>query len=749
MIKKILAFVLAFASIAAVLPICSFAESATLPSLYTFYSDGMLFKQNETAVIAGTAKRGSEISCELYDSSGALVARGETSAENDETFAVSFAAPSGGYDEYYIVLKAAKAEFARLENVVFGEQWLASGQSNMQYPLSQAKGGSEMFAEEKKLDKWLRVLLVPDIPEYKGSKELVPVDPQNDIPGAVWVSGEDAEIYSMSAVAYYFAKNLREELDMPVGILNIPLGGTSIDVWLSRKAIDSDPEFKEILVSQGKYIEKSDWNESKVNVYKGMTTNYNLKVEALRHFGLSGMIWYQGESNIQLNEPPERYAKAFDLMQRSYTELFGYENGLLPIIYTHLAAYYYSEDGYELTEMNAMFSDMQKQRPESRAVVSVSDIPLTYLQQVGDIHPECKEEIGERMAFAAEGLVYGKRETYTAATPKKVEIKNDGIYVTFENTGDGLALKGDRLTGFAVCASDGVYVAANAEIIDKNTVKISDGEVEDPCGASYAYCVDNQRANLYSVCDRELIMPVSPFVTDKTLKTHFFADKVWTDCEDEVVWHSEKSKYSGYFNAWNADDAKISFEAQSAFGGSAGLNVVSESESFSINPILQYKKDGINQTFYDADKDYSDYGKISIYVRNNGKSEVSLDTVRFYKNSLVWYAPAVSGGESVRASISADGQWHCVSFSLDDLYLFGNECGFTYPNERLDSVKNIKFCFSSSDESNIDVDEIRFAPLKTNEGIRFNANVRNAKNIFEFVSAAAVTVIGFFAKLFN
>ncbi len=312
MIKKIIAVMLALAGMLAMAP-CTFAQE-TQPKLYTFYGDSMLFKQNEDAVIAGTGNGGSVITSELYNADGALVASGKTEVKRNGTFAVSFAAPKGGYDEYKIVLKADGKEFATLKNVVFGELWLASGQSNMQYPLAQAKGGRDMFAKGEKLDKNLRVLLVPDIPEYKGSKELYPAEPQADIPGAVWVTGENGAVYSMSAVAYYFAEEMRKELDMPVGILNIPLGGTSIAAWLSREAIDSDTQVKNDFVSNGIYVEKSEWNEKEVNVYQTMTTNYNLKVEALRHFRLSGMVWYQGESDIMLGWSGERYARAFDLM---------------------------------------------------------------------------------------------------------------------------------------------------------------------------------------------------------------------------------------------------------------------------------------------------------------------------------------------------------------------------------------------------------------------------------------------------
>lgn len=746
MIKKIIAVMLALTGVLAVSP-CTFAQEAQ-PKLYTFYGDGMLFKQNEDAVIAGTGNGGSLIDAELYNADGALVASGKTEVKRNGTFAVSFAAPKGGYDEYKIVLKADGKEFATLKNVVFGELWLASGQSNMQYPLAQAKGGRDMFAKGEKLDKNLRVLLVPDIPEYKGSKELYPADPQTDIPGAVWVTGENGAVYSMSAVAYYFAEEMRKELDMPIGILNIPLGGTSIAAWLSREAIDSDAQVKNDLVSSGTYVEKSEWNEKEVDVYQTMTTNYNLKVEALRHFRLSGMVWYQGETDIMLGWSGERYARAFDLMQRSYTELFEYKNGLLPIIYTQLAAYNYSDNGLNLADMNIAFADIQKKRPESRAVVSINDVPITFLPEVGVIHPESKQEVGERMAFAATGLVYGKYDDCTAATVKNVEIKDGSIYITLENVGGGIAANGNTLHGFAICGKEGVYVQANAEIIDGKTVRVWNDSVANPCSASYAYCVNNQRANLYSTRGGELIMPVSPFVTDKSVGTHYWIDKPWTDCESETVWHTDSDQFSKFYDTWSGENASISFSESNAFGGDNGLEIKAESKKFSVSPVLSHEGGLQPELFRDSDTNYGDYGKVSFYVRNNGKSDVVFEGFRFYKNALTWYSPAVAGTNEPQTVIPADGEWHCITLDLNSLYLYGNECGLTYPSNKLKKVEDIKLCFSSDGEADISIDQIRFAPSTEKVGVRFDADIKNADNFAEILSAMFVTVIGLFANLF-
>ena len=737
MYKKIVALFFAVSMIFAFAPF-AFADE-TNARLYTFFGDNMLFKQNEEAVFTGTGKAGSRITAELYDEYGTLVKNGETEVNTDGTFEVSFMSPAGGYDEFTVILKCDNAEFERLENVVFGELWIANGQSNMQYPLAQAKGGRDMFARQEKLSENLRVLLVPAIPEYKGSSELAPVDPQKDIPGAQWVTGENPVVYSMSAVAYYFAEELLKELDMPIGILNVSLGGTSIASWISREAIDGDVQVKNDFVSSGDYIEKTDWDENDYNISVDMTINYNLKMEALKNFRVSGMIWYQGESDIMMGWSGERYARAFDLMQRSYTELYGYKNGLMPIIYTQLAQYYYSDEGYNLTDMNIAFADIQKQRPESRALVSVNDIPVTFIPEAGLIHPECKEEISDRMAYAAMGLVYGEYETYTAPALKSAETKDGSIYVSFNNIGNGVKSKGDTVYGFAICGKDGVYVQANAEITGENTVRVWSENVAEPCSVSYAYCVANQRANLYATDDNGFTMPVSPFVTDKNYSTHFYKDKIWADCEDELIWHTNIDADSKFYPSWTSENADISASSTDVYSGAAGMNIKSTDKEFSVIPIRDNGKDAL----FDTDVDWSDYSEISFYVKNNGKTDAVFEEIRFNGDSFMWYSAIV------HETIPADGEWHRIVADLNRVNLRGNECGFGYTNERLDKVESVKFVFSSEENADIGFDHIRFTPSTENVSVGFDVDIAKADNAFEFISALFVRFIGLFANLFS
>lgn len=720
----------------------TFAKESVKTMVYDFYKSNMLFKQNDEAIIAGTAPKETEITVELKNSKKEIVATGKTISDKNNEFAVYFTAPKGSYEEYTIHLYKNGSEFKKLRNVVFGELFLASGQSNMQYPLAQAKGGKELYERDEDLSKNIRVLITPFYAELDGTKD-IPSSPLKDIPNSKWVTGEYSDIYAMSAVAYYFADKLQKELDVPVGILNIPLGGTTIASWLSREAIDSDQKVKNDLIAREKYIEESQWYEDNRNLYHDMTTNYNLRIDALKHFRLTGMIWYQGESDLMLQMSDDAYEDSFDLLQKSYTELFSYKDGLLPIIYTQLAAYNYSDDNLCLLNKNIAYTEMQKAERDSRAVISIYDVPITYFVEAGYIHPESKQEVGERMATSALGLIYGKTKTYTAPTLKKSEIKDGSVYVSVDNIGDGLTKNGDALIGFAVCGEDGIYIKADAEIINKNTVRIWSDKIKKPVSATYAYYLTNQYCNLYSSDENGLLFPVTPFVTDKSVGTHYWRDKFWAECDIETIWHNEDDPYSAYYATWESETAEISFNEHNF------MDVKSTSDEFSLKPLLTFEKENDKgkkktESFRDVDSDYSTYGEITFKIRNNGTNDLAFKGLKLYETNFKWYSPAVAGTKENKTVIPADNEWHTITLNLNRLNFRGNECGIAHSNGKLTEIKDIEFCFSTLENvsSDISIDEISFTPLETTDEKYFDAEKENADNLFEKISCFFVNGIG-------
>ncbi len=628
----------------------------------------------------------------------------------------------------------------------FGELWLASGQSNMQYPLGQAKGGLEDMTAGKKFSKWLRVLMVPPYVNSYTEIGFVPDEPMKDIAGAQWIDGQNEFIYNMSAVAFYFAEEMMKELDMPVGILNAVLGGSSIASWISREKVDSDAELKDMLYHYGAYKESSDWNEKNQNVYTDIGANYNHKIEALGNFRPVGMIWYQGESDVGFSD--EYYAKAMDAMQDLFTDVFSYENGRLPIIFTNLAEYFYTNDGLVLPDRNIAFGKIQASRPESRATFGIYDLPITFLPVAGVIHPESKREIGERMALCAKGMVYGKYDSFTGATVQSSEVKDGAVFVTLKNVGDSLVINGKKAYGFAVCGADGVYIEAEAEIVSENTIKVWNENIENPVSVSYAYGMGNGRANLACAYEGEKPLPVSIFITDKSVGTHYWNDKRWADCESETVWHTMDEAHSGYHFSWTGENAKLSFSADDAYEGENGLNVKAEKNGFMVKPLLTYKKGSADLPIWDTDTDYSDYGKMSFFVRNNGENPVMLDEVRFIKNKTMYHTPAVNGTGDTSAVIPADGEWHLITLDLNCLYLHGNEGGIGFTSRKLGEIKDIELCFKG-ENADLSIDDFNFNPTDKEAKNSYDASFNTADNIFEFFCAIVTNFLGLFAKIFR
>ena len=738
--KKIIALLLSICVLFSCTATAFAAESEA--KLLKIYDNDMLFEQEKDAVFAGYAPAGSTVSVLLLDGNDNIIRSGISSADASGKFSVSFVAPEGSFTEYTVVLYCDDVAFAKLERVVFGELWLASGQSNMQYPLSQALSAIDDFKSSAKQSKWIRAMISGT---YSADGK-VSATPSEDIPDANWITGEDRMIYAVSAVGFFFAEELLEELDMPIGILNISLGGTSLATWLSREAIDGDEQVKKDFGDS--YVSVENWAVNETNYSNGMSINYNLRIEAVKHFRPSGILWYQGETDIMNRWSSERYARAFDLYQRSYTELFEYEDGLIPIIFTQLAPYYYSTDGgWALPERNFDFSDMQKARPDSRAMVTINDLPGTYLPEAGPIHPGHKEEIGDRMADCAVDMLYGGNSTYTAANLESAEIRDGSIYATLTNVAEGIKADGTP-DGFAICGSNGVYVKAQGEIVSENTVRIWADCVKNPVSATYGYSVSNGNANLYSVKEGKKFLPVSLFVTDPTYNEQFWLEKPWAECESAEIWRYNNEQQTGYFPGWTVENAEITFNSADAYSGNNGMNIKTAGGSFTVAPLRNYTDRFEPDTFWDVENSFKNYGTISFYVRNNGASDITFDGLKIYKNKALWYSPADCSTNQPESVIPADGEWHLITLNLDKLCLWGNECGILFANDNLDAVGDFVFCFSG-ENADVSFDHVRFTPETDEEVNRFDVNMANADNIFEYISAFFVTVIGAFAKLFH
>lgn len=701
-----------------ILLVCSLALPAFAeerPSLLTLYGNDMLFSMNKDIEIAGYASDGTVVTAELY-LRGTKLAGGSAAASNG-MFSVTLPGCDGGYDEYVIRVYANGECFRTLTGVMFGALWYAGGQSNMQYSLAYTREGKTLF-DAGNTDGNIRVFDVPSYPEYNGSSENIPYYAQENIPGAQWYKGSNTQkLASVSAVAYFFAQRLRAELNVPVGILNCSLGGTSIFTWLSRETIDSDAELKQFLTDNNRYITQREWSRHEFNLSLDMTTGYNKKVYALRHFKPDGMIWYQGESDITSRQI---YPRAAELLQKSYSELFGV-SGQLPFVCTQLAAYYYGTDS--VADFNIMLADFCEKQPDSRAFVSIYDIDTEWNMALVDssykgshpIHPITKKPVGERLGLAALGLVYGKNESCSSPTVKSVRTEGNKVYITLKNTGDGLVVKnGGRIYGFAVAGENGVYVASRAQLTEKDTMCVWAESVEAPVSVSYASSQDNSEANLFASLNGEPSLPVSPFVTGG--KTGDFSQLLYrTTCDFGQVRHL--GDLTGLYPCFNGENAEVSLSTNILYDGAGALRVDYDTGingRFFVSPVV---RDADKKLFPDVETDYSKYTYVTFNARNDGETDIDLSEMRFYTSIGIWYSPAAAGSLATGAIIPADGEWHTVTLDLTSLCFDGNILLRSKDDNALGRVTDIRLCFGTDAKSSgtVYLDEFVFAASENSD----------------------------------
>ena len=309
---------------------------------------------------------------------------------------------------------------------------------------------------------------------------------------------------------------MQGELNVPVGIINTAIGGTYIEGWLSRKAIEGNDTVKGLLSQYGSpYGSKWYYDVEELSQNAGaMSTLYNGKIGPLEGMNVAGVIWYQGESNEWASEI---YGKELELLKRSWSKVFGYENEDMPFIFTQLAPYEVGTSEQMVKSYMALYMEQawESTKDKNTAMLTLYDLPLEHMKDglsSHPIHPRTKTPVAKRFALAAMNMVYGGRDEYTAPVYKEMDIRDNAIYVTLDRVGNNGLKTTDgsvNIHGFTIAGADGVFVNAKAEIVDKDTVKVWSDYILNPKNVIYAFSDMNQGANLCSSID----IPAAPFRT--------------------------------------------------------------------------------------------------------------------------------------------------------------------------------------------------------------------------------------------
>ncbi len=435
-------------------------------------------------------------------------------AAPDETVTVSFAdreatARAGGDGEWALYLGpfTASAEARALtvtgtggatrtiRDVLVGEVWLASGQSNMEKPLGEMRGqkptdnhGEEIAAADHPT---LRLFQVP----HKGEVKRPEVQMR-------WLpcSPETVDAIPFSAAAYFFGRELVRELGVPVGLIHSSYGGTMIEAWTPREAFRRDPRLEPLL--EKAYFA---WVEG-----VQATELFESMIRPVLPFTLRGFLWYQGEANVMVADGEIYRAKKRALVEGWRR---AWNNPGAPFYFVQLAPFNYSEREQfpEKLTTGALphFWEVQ---------ASCTEIPYTGMivttdlaGNARDIHPTNKRDIGLRLAGLALAETYGRTERLVHS-PAFADIKRRSggrLALRFEHTGDGLRTRdGEAPSHFLIAGKDGTFVEAEAEI-DGDSVILHSPEVPRPRHARFAW---HETANPNLVNSAGL--PALPFRTD-------------------------------------------------------------------------------------------------------------------------------------------------------------------------------------------------------------------------------------------
>ena len=335
-----------------------------------------------------------------------------------------------------------------INNIMVGEVWLCSGQSNMDLPLSMTENGEAAAA--KSTDPLLRQFKAPMASAETPQAE---IDPKMILPPGIGVAGKWQEsipekTIEFSAVAYYFGRDLRKRLNVPVGLLNSALGGTMAQEWTSRDALLANPTLR--------YLVEQPQPDSG-GPYKGRPCGlYNAMIAPLIPYAIRGVIWYQGESDAGV---AYQYRTLLPVMISDWRKAWG--EGDFPFLIVQIAPFTKihpppHESGHaELRESQLI---------TSRTVPKTALIVITDCGDQDNVHPKRKEPVGARLALAARALAYHDRVVYSGPIYKSMKPDGDRVVLSFDHIGGGLVAKECELTGFTIAGDSHAFHIAKAEI---------------------------------------------------------------------------------------------------------------------------------------------------------------------------------------------------------------------------------------------------------------------------------------------
>lgn len=450
-----------------------------LPALF---SDNMMLQQQSTAPIWGWGTKGASISIrtswdqKLYKATADANGKWKTQLKTP-----SFGGP-------YTIEVAEAANKVLIKNVLIGEVWLCSGQSNMEMPLKGFPGQPVLKGNEtivKSANNNIRLITVP---------RATVLEPLDNFEGK-WEPASPKTVANFSATAWFFGSLLQQVLQQPVGLIVVSYGGSSMEAWMNEQMLKDFgsakiPSSKEDLAN---------------NPQRVATTLFNGMLSPVIGYRIKGCIWYQGESNY---ERAAEYKALTKKMVSSWRTLWN--QGEFPFYYCQIAPFNYAQ--FHEKDYVEKYNSAYLREAQLQASTEIPHSGLAVLMDVGEynnIHPADKEKGGNRLAFQALNKTYGI-EGFEFESPryKAMEIKDQTVTVSFDELPNGMTSYGKEVKGFEIAGEDKIFYPAKAELRRKSVVLTSE-KVSKPVAVRYLW-KDFATAELFSTGG----LPLSSFRTD-------------------------------------------------------------------------------------------------------------------------------------------------------------------------------------------------------------------------------------------
>ena len=692
--KKIISLLLCLTTCLGCVSMLPFASSAAASfAMPNFFADNMMFQRNKPMNLFGVAPAGKVITAELYETNDTIVPveRVNVTVPADGNWSLSFSAREGSYQHYRIVVYEGTTVMRIMHTVYVGELWIAAGQSNMEYRLDWEKDGAAEIANAN--DPYFRALLMVSNP-VNGTPLS---EPSFDIYGATWIDGTNKNFLGeVSANAYYASKVLREQLDMPVGIINASLGSTNIQTWLSRESIENNTLVKQSLQRNSLYFTAQE-AAAKTSDFRDMCAMFNTKIGPLAGLNLAGVMWCQGESNRDGAPNNEGfYTEAIKALASGYSEIFGYEEGDMPVIVINIANHPYKGDAQNIPKWIEEIADAAKEH-SNIVNIPIYDVPLTYKNPPDpsvaySIHPNTKKPGGTRAGYAAfHNFCKEGAGDYYAPTVSAYEAKDGALYVTFDHAVKGLTTLNDSIGvhGFTVAGEDGLFLPAKAQIQGKNVVKVWHESIENPVNFTYAFNSYAQSANL---CN-SYSLPAVPFRSNRDMRRYFAAND-WMYCEDTTVFINDG--IGGDFQpTWHTADGNstVTVDANVKYEGVGSIRL---DYTANANPTA-----GVNFGYSLMTFNMKNYTTLSVMVKNKDARNKNLKLmVGKQGDDQRWLLP-VAGRDSYAIQVLAGSDFTQYTFELRNLQGYN-----TTESASLTQINYMEVVIEDADAGTVYIDDI-------------------------------------------